>query len=436
MKYSYHRGIGWLIIYVIVALVPLAIALIGQFDITRGFGTELGTATGFLGLGLFALQFVISGRIKHVAPSYGMDNIIQYHREIGIIAFILILSHPIILFISDPSFLAFLDVSVDALRAISLIFLLMVLFTILATSLKRTLFNLSYEKWRLLHGICAVLILYGGLIHAFQVSWYTDPLWKKATLSVFVVVCSFALFYSRLIRPWKNKRKPYIIQKVIPERGQSTTITLLPENHEKMKYVAGQFAWLTVGETPFSLQQHPFSFTSSELSQEISFTAKEFGDFTSKWKHFKPGTKVFLEGPFGSFTPEPNHDIFMIMGGIGITPAMSMLRTFVDTKGKRKIKLIYGNQTIENITFREELEDLSKKLNLQVIHLLSEPPESWQGETGFVNQSLLKKHLPANPNQYMYFICGPDPLMDAAEYALRNLKIDWRNIYTERFQIV
>ncbi len=57
-----------------------------------------------------------------------------------------------------------------------------------------------------------------------------------------------------------------------------------------------------------------------------------------------PGTKAFLEGPFGSFIPKPGSNIFLIMGGIGVTPAMSMLRTMRDDNDKRKAILIYGNK--------------------------------------------------------------------------------------------
>jgi predicted ferric reductase len=203
-----------------------------------------------------------------------------------------------------------------------------------------------------------------------------------------------------------------------------------------MDFIPGQFAWITICDTPFTLQQHPFSFSSSARDKNISFTTKEVGDFTSTWKHLKPGRKVFLEGPFGSFTPEPDSHLFMVMGGIGVTPCMSMLRTMRDDKDPRKAILLYANSDWENVTFREELEELSQVIDLQVVHFTEDFPEGVIGEDDRVDQEHLAKYLPENPNEYMYFLCGPNALMDVAEIALHNLGVDWRRIYSERFEIV
>ena len=73
---------------------------------------------------------------------------------------------------------------------------------------------------------------------------------------------------------------------------------------------------------------------------------------------------------------------------------------------------------------------------MKLIHLLEKPPENWKGESGLVSKELLLKYLPDNPEQFMYFICGPKPLMDISELSLRDLGIDWRLIYTERFEII
>ncbi len=124
------------------------------------------------------------------------------------------------------------------------------------------------------------------------------------------------------------------------------------------------------------------------------------------------------------------------MGGIGITPAMAMLRSMKDNRDPRQAVLIYANIAWEDVTFREELMELSRQINLKLIHLLEKTPENWKGESGLVSKELLQKYLPDNPEQFMYFICGPKPLMDISELSLRDLGIDWRLIYTERFEII
>jgi predicted ferric reductase len=438
MSYSLARGIGWITAFAVLAALPLAIARSGAVPPHRGFLVEFGVALGFLGLALLALQFICSGRIRRVAPSFGMDNIIQYHREMGIVGFLLVLGHVVVLMIADPDFLEYFDPRVNFLRSVFLIGATLSLVALLATSLWRETFRMQYEWWRLAHGVLALGVVFVGLVHMIQVSHYTEPLWKKGVIGALVVAALYAVVHTRIVRPWLSRRRPYRVVDVQPERDRSHSLTLEPEDHPGMRFRPGQFAWITIGETPFTLQQHPFSFASSARRREIRFTAKEFGDFTATWKELEPGTRAFLEGPFGSFIPDPSPDtgLFLIMGGIGVTPAMGMLRTLRDDGDPRPVILVYGNKNWEDVTFREELETLTGEMNLRVVHLLEEPDDDWEGERGFLTLEMLRKHLPEHPQTFQYFVCGPGPLMDVAELSLRELGIPWTRIYTERFNIV
>ena len=65
---------------------------------------------------------------------------------------------------------------------------------------------------------------------------------------------------------------------------------------------------------------------------------------------------VFLEDPYGSFVPQPDSNLFLITGGIGVMPAMSMLRTMRDDRDRRQAGLIYGSSTWQDIGLREKLD--------------------------------------------------------------------------------
>jgi len=242
---------------------------------------------------------------------------------------------------------------------------------------------------------------------------------------------------TRVLRPLGARKKPYRIVKVEEERGDAWSLWLEPDGHDGMDYRAGQYVWITVGDPPYKLQQHPFSFSAGEDPRRIRLTAAELGDFTSTWKTFEPGTRAYLEGPFGAFTlePEAKGNVF-IVGGIGATPALSMLHTLRANGDARPAYLFYGNPDWEAVTFREEITSLASTIDLRVIHVLEEPPAEWDGEQGFMDQDLFDRYLPADRAEYNYYICGPTPLMDVAEKSLRELGVSWRRIYTERFEIV
>lgn len=436
MKYSYRRAFLWLFVYLVLCFLPMMIALSNPVPAFRTFWIEFGVALGFLGFAMFALQFLFSGRIVQIAPSFGMDNILQFHKYMGIIGFLFVLAHPVTLILANNEFLSYFDPRVNFLRAVALSFASISLALIIVTSLWRTNLGLTYEKWRLVHGFLALALVFIGVVHSIQVGHYLDTLWKKILLGLVMGGSMYLVIHTRFVRPWLSRKNPYRVTAVKPERDECYTLKLQAAGHSRMQFKAGQFAWLTINDSPFSLQQHPFSIASGTQDRELSFTAKASGDFTRTWKDVEPGSKVFLEGPFGSFTMVPEKNVFLVMGGIGVTPAMSMLRTMRQKNDTRKATLIYGNSDWENITFREELEELRKEIDLRLVHVLMEPGPEWEGEKGIVDKELLQKYLPENPGDYLFYICGPTPLMDITEVSLRELGINWRHIYTERFKIV
>ena len=57
---------------------------------------------------------------------------------------------------------------------------------------------------------------------------------------------------------------------------------------------------MKLGRSPYTLQEHPFSFSSSaERSDRLEFGIKELGDFTSTIGDTALGTPAYLDGPHG-----------------------------------------------------------------------------------------------------------------------------------------
>jgi hypothetical protein len=112
-------------------------------------------------------------------------------------------------------------------------------------------------------------------------------------------------------------------------------------------------------------------------------------------EHVPAGQRIYLDGPHGAFTLGNPADMHvLIAGGIGITPMISMIRTLADRGDRRPVILLYGSKDLESITFREELEALKARLNLVIVHVLSDPPAGWTGEPGYIGAAVFKRHLP------------------------------------------
>jgi predicted ferric reductase len=247
------------------------------------------------------------------------------------------------------------------------------------------------------------------------------------------------LLYVRIVKPAMMLRRPYLVEEVIQERGETYTMVFRPEGHKGMRFRPGQFAWLTILSSPFSIREHPFSFSSSALHPDrLMLSIKELGDFTSTVKDIQPGTRAYLDGPYGTFTIDfhtaPGY--VFVGGGVGITPFMSMLQTFADRNDHRPLYLFYGNRDWEGMTFREQIEELKTRLNLNVTYILEEPHEGWEGETGFMTTELFANELPQNRHQLQYFVCGPEIMMKVIENILENLGISDEQVQSERFDLV
>ena len=124
-------------------------------------------------------------------------------------------------------------------------------------------------------------------------------------------------------------------------------------------------------------------------------TIRNLGDFTSAIHKVPVGQRVYLDGPYGAFTIGNPADMHvLIAGGIGITPMMSMIRTLADRRDPRPVTLLYGSKDWESIMYREELEALKGRLDLTIVHVLSDPPADWTGEQGRITAEVFRRHLP------------------------------------------
>jgi predicted ferric reductase len=191
--------------------------------------------------------------------------------------------------------------------------------------------------------------------------------------------------------------------------------------------------------SPFKITGHPFSFSSSAavIDGRVEMSIRNLGDFTSTIHTIPVGKRVYLDGPYGAFTVGNPADMHvLIAGGVGVTPMMSIIRTFADRGDKRPIILLYGSKDWESITFREELETLKTRLDLKVVHVLSEPPADWTGEKGRVNVEILRRHLPTPYAEHEYFICGPNAMMDAIEKMLGEMHVPLSKYHSERYSFV
>lgn len=436
------RGVLWLGLYVLLSAFPLVLVLVtGSDKPSRSFWTELSVALGFVGLAMMTLQFALTARFEFLKAPYGSDLVYAFHRVVSLIAVAFVVLHPAMLFIERWEAMKsrpFTHPWPFWLGTASVLCLL----ALVIVSIWRRPLGIAYDGWRRAHAILASGAVALAVAHILFVGHYLSTPGKQLLWLAYTAVFVALIAYVRLIKPAIELRRPYTVTAVVPQRGNAYSLQLKPEGHPGLKFCPGQFAWITVGASPFSDREHPFSFSGSseKAPGHLEFTIKELGDFTSTIKHVTPGQTVYVDGPFGALScdrhPHAGGFVF-IAGGVGITPMVSHCRSLADRNDPRPLVLLYGSKDENSITFKEELDDLQRRLpNLKVVHVLTKPAVGggWGGETGYLDAEKIRRHTP--PGVHVeYFICGPDPMMDAVESALKSLGVPPTDYHSERFNL-
>jgi ring-1,2-phenylacetyl-CoA epoxidase subunit PaaE len=125
-------------------------------------------------------------------------------------------------------------------------------------------------------------------------------------------------------------------------------------------------------------------------------------------------------------------------GGSGITPILSIMKTVLEMEPASRFTLVYGNRAVGAIMFAEEIEGLKNRYlgRLALYHVLSDEPQEVELFNGMLDAAKCARFLgsliaPASID--VAYICGPAPMMDAAEQALKAAGVAPASIRIERF---
>jgi predicted ferric reductase len=435
------RSAFWLGVYLLIVVAPLGLLLVGGAPRGSGFGWDFALALGYSALAMMGLQFALTARFKRATAPFGIDLIYYFHRYLASVAVALVLLHALVLLLRYPQAAGGLALWALPMHLAAGWIALLAFLLLIMSSLLRKQLRLEYDRWRRLHVVLAVLGLVASLVHVLDSASYLETPWKYALWLGLGLFWLGLVLHVRLLRPLWLMRRPWRVVDVRKERGRSWTLALEPVDpeHPGLAFRAGQFAWLSLGRSPLSMREHPFSIASSpEHPRRLEFTIKELGDFTRTLGQIPVGTRAFVDGPYGNFTSERAADaagLVFIAGGVGIAPVMSMLRWLADHDEPRPIWLFYGNRDIERAVFRNQLEALKASLQLRVVHVIGEPPAGWEGERGYITAEVLNRHLPGKREHLAYYVCGPQPMIELAERSLDELGVPLSRLHSELFDL-
>ena len=206
------------------------------------------------------------------------------------------------------------------------------------------------------------------------------------------------------------------------EAGHSVTVSLIdpPETDHKGN------------SRSFSLVSAPYE-TELVIATRMRDTA-----FKRVLKSMPSGGRMQLRGPAGKFTLDgaDTRPAVFLAGGIGITPFMSMSRQAAHDRLARDIWLFYSNRRPEDAAFLDELAALPRRNpRYRFVGTMVEMAKSsllWSGETGFLDRTMLERHL-KDLSAFVYYMAGPPGLVEAMQKMLTEAGVKEDAIHTDEF---
>ena len=205
-----------------------------------------------------------------------------------------------------------------------------------------------------------------------------------------------------------------------------------------VKFFPGQYMDI---EVPGSGATRSFSManTSARDGGQLEFVIKVYPD--GLFSHFldttlQVGDRLNLSGPYGMFTLREGDDTDLIFvgGGAGMAPILSLLRSMAERGITRKATYYYGARGRRDLCFEAELQALTEAIpGFRYVPALSEPADGdgWDGETGLITDVV--KRLAGNLAGAHAYVCGPPPMVEAAQVMLAVAGVEEKRTYFDKF---
>jgi ferredoxin-NADP reductase len=207
-------------------------------------------------------------------------------------------------------------------------------------------------------------------------------------------------------------------------------------------FKAGQYLDMTLldpSETDAEGNVRSFSIASAP-HEETLMVAMRMRDtaFKRVLRTMPFGTAVKIEGPSGDLILQNDftRTAVFLAGGIGITPFRSIVHWAAKEKLPNRVVLFYSNRRPEDAPFLAELQSLeTNNPKYTLIASMTEMEKShrpWDGETGFINQEMVGRHLKGAASP-IYYVAGPPAMVKGLHTMLSKAGMNDDDIRAEEF---
>jgi len=295
------------------------------------------------------------------------------------------------------------------------------------TSYKKARAKMSYETWWTIH-----LYTYLAVALGFMHQVLTGPMFAGHPVNkifwegLYIATAGVILLWRFVIPLARSLRHNLRVDQVVVEGPDVVSIVMRGRHLDRLKAQGGQFfSWRFVSSGQWWIS-HPYSLSAAPSEHFMRVTVKNLGDASGGVLNLKPGTRVFFEGPYGTFVASKaaRGHIVLVGGGVGITPLRALLEEFDATK---EIDVLYRVGSEEELVFRKELDAIADWRGARVHYLVGSRKEHP------MDARYIAKFVPAFRDSDVY-ICGPAGLVETVRKAALEVGIPRDRFHNEEFE--
>jgi predicted ferric reductase len=405
---------------------------IASYSSAGGWFTLAGRVTGLTGTYLMVIMILLVTRLPWLEETVGQVRLVRWHRTVGGWPIALIALHVVFITLgyaeaSHVSFVSqfwsFIMHYPDVLAA-TVAFALLVMAGV--TSIPAVRRTMKYQTWWAVH-----LYLYLATVLAFAheiktgVMFIGHPIATYFWIAISAVALA-AVLGIRIVRPLvRNLRHQLRISNVKEEAPGVYSIVVKGRNLSRLEVSGGQFFQWRFMARGLWWHSHPYSLSALPRPPFIRVTIKQLGMQSLAATRLKPGTRVFIEGPYGVFTRHARRcdKVVLIGAGVGISPIRALLE---DLPASTKVTVVLRASSVEDIVHRAEMTQLVSERGGKLHEVVGSRKKVR------LDGQLLRK-LVGNLNNTDVYVCGPAGFSEGVTENLLRLGARRERIHHEAF---
>lgn len=150
----------------------------------------------------------------------------------------------------------------------------------------------------------------------------------------------------------------------------------------------------------------PISISQFENNEEIQFTICSEGQTSANFLRMNKGDLIGLRGPYGNGFDITDKDVAIVAaGGMGIAP-LRFLISYLISRNQKKIVLIHGARTHDELFFKEEL----KNTDIDIRYCTDDGSFGFHGFPTIILEEILQKAQQEDLT-YEIYSCGPEKML-------------------------